>query len=104
MKLIVDYVHMYMYNVIESKVTKQFFFFIGGVDMEMVKLRKYYKEAHGFDYIQTLLEEAGDCVTNPEELEMYDYLANKIMAEYKYALDRLVQSETERFHIGGKRR
>lgn len=72
--------------------------------MELVKLRKYSKEAHGVDYVQTLLEEAGDCVTNPEELEMYDYLADKIMAEYKYVLDRLIHSETERFHIGGKRR
>jgi hypothetical protein len=26
------------------------------------------------------------------------------MAEYKYVLDRLTHSETERFHIGGKRR
>jgi len=101
MKLSVDYVYVYMYNVIESKVTKQF---IGGVDMELVKLRKYSKEAHGVDYVQTLLEEAGDCVTNPEELEMYDYLADKIMAEYKYVLDRLTHSETERFHIGGIRR
>ena len=103
MKIIVDYVYMHMYNVIESKVTKQF---IGGVDMELVKLRKYSEEAHGVDYVQTILEEAGDCVTNPEELEMYYYyyLADKIMAEYKYVLDRLTHSETERFHIGGKRR
>ena len=72
--------------------------------MELVKLWKYSKESHGVDYIKTLLDEAGDCVTNPEELEMYDYLADKIMAEYKYVLDRLTQSETERFQIGGKRR
>ena len=52
--------------------------------MELVKLRKYSKEA-------------GDCVTNPEVFEMYNYLADKIMAEYKYVLDRLVHSETERF-------
>ena len=70
--------------------------------MELVKLRKYSKEAHGVNYIKTLLEEAGDCVTNPEELQLYDYLANKIMAEYKYVLDRLTHSETERFQIGGK--
>lgn len=70
--------------------------------MELVKLRNHSKEAHGVNYIKTLLEEAGDCVTNPEELELYDYLANKIMAEYKYVLDRLIHSETERFQIGGK--
>lgn len=72
--------------------------------MELVKLRKYSKEAHGVDYIQTLLEKAGDCVTDPEELEYYEYLADEILAEYKYVIDRLSQSEAERLHIGGKRR
>lgn len=86
--------YMYMYNIIESKVTKPI---IGGVDMELVEIRKISKEAHGVDYVQTLLEEAGDCVTNPEELELYDYLANKIMAEYKYVLNRLTHSESVRF-------
>ena len=65
--------------------------------MELVEIRKISKEAHGVDYVQTLLEEAGDCVTNPEELELYDYLANKIMAEYKYVLNRLTHSESVRF-------
>lgn len=100
MKIIVDYVYMYMYNVIESGNQQ----FIGGVDMELVKLRKYSKEAHGVDYVHDLLCEAADCINDPEELEMYDYLADKILAEYKYVLDRLTHSETERFHIGGKRR
>ena len=97
-----DYMYVYVYNVIKSKVTKQFF--IGGIEMDLIKIRKYSNEVHGVNYITTLLEEAGDCVTNPEEIEIYDYLADKIMAEYKYVLDILTHSETERFHIGGKRR
>ncbi len=72
--------------------------------MELVEIRKISKEAHGVDYVHTLLELAGDCVTDPEEIEYYDYLADEILAEYKYVVDRLSQSETERLHIGGKRR
>ena len=72
--------------------------------MNSIKIKKYSNEVHGVNYITTLLEEAGDCVTDPEELEYYDYLADEILAEYKYVIDRLSQSETERLHIGGRRR
>ena len=72
--------------------------------MNSIKIKKYSNEVHGVNYITTLLEEASNCVTDPEELEYYDYLADEILAEYKYVIDRLSQSETERLHIGGRRR
>ena len=53
---------------------------------------------HGPDYINDLLCLMGDCVTNSEELEEFEYYAKKVEDEYKFIINRLEHVEAERFN------
>lgn len=53
---------------------------------------------HGPDYIHDLLCLMGDCVTNSEELEEFEYYAKKVEDEYKFIIQRLEHCESERFN------
>lgn len=71
------------------------------LDLSKMDFHLNQKEAHGKDYIHDLLCLMGDCVNNPEELEEFEYWADKVQSEYNFILDRLAQSENQRFIIGG---
>lgn len=67
------------------------------LDLSKMDFQLNQPSDHGKDYINALLCEMTDCVSNKEELEYFEYCAEKIEAEYSYVLSRLANSENQRF-------
>lgn len=68
-------------------------------ELDLIKLDIVVGQTnHGPDYIHDLLCMMGDCITNSEELEEFEYYADQVENEYKYLLQRLQHSEAERFN------